>query len=577
VSHTSGRLQPNGANGHGHLAAPLRVGPRATKADRVPPHNIEAEQSCLGSILLDPPKLASVAENVDVGDFYRDAHQIIYRAMLDLQARGTPADSVTLIDELIARGQYQHVGGDEGIKEIAEKVPHAANAMYYALIVYERSLARRAIDAANEILNRAYSNQYTGPELVEGAVQCLQAVEVSKHKHSDAELGMRRASAIEKRPITWLLPDRIPEKDYTLVAGRGKQGKSQFTMALGAKVSIGGEWWDGSGRAPLGHVFYLSAEDDPERIMVPRLEALGANLDNITILEAKRKIAGSDNSKLVSFMDMSDLRHWRDVFSRIENPVLLVVDPLASYVGKGVNDRKNSDVRAILGPFIDLVKEFGMTLLGVTHFGKATDGRNAADKVLDSIAYVNLARSLHYVARDPDTPGRVLFMPGPSNYARADLPSLAFTIVERTVQDSEGGEIKIAVPEFEAGTVEADPEDIVNRPARAKGGSRGPDPSETFKLALWLVQFLDGKGPVYFGEIVDAAGQAALLGSQRWNPAKERQEWTKFTAIYRAADYVAKLPAPNDGWEIVNSKKDPSLLSISGKVRWALRRQDSAF
>ncbi len=375
-----------------------------------------------------------------------------------------------------------------------------------------------------------------------------------------------------------MLKNRIPENDYTLIAGRGKQGKSQLTMAIGAKISTGGEWWGDTGRAPCGHVLYLSAEDDPERIIVPRLEALGADLDRITILEAKYKVPAPDGKgQLVSFANLQDLTYWREVFKRIDDPVVMFVDPLPSYMGRGVNDRRNSDVRAILGPFIDLVKEFGMTLIGVTHFGKSMDARSAADKILDSIAYVNLARALHYVSRDPDDPGRVLFMPGPSNYAGPDVPSLAFRMVERTIPDDEGGQITIAVPEFDAGTVEADPDDIVNRPARVKAGTRGPDPSETPKLAVWLVEFLNSKGPVYFGEIADAAGQAGHLGTQKWNAAKGRQEWSKFTAIYRAVDAVLTLPAPSDGWEVVTSKMDPSLRSASGKVRWALRRRGSPF
>jgi hypothetical protein len=217
---------------------------------------------------------------------------------------------------------------------------------------------------------------------------------------SDADLGMRKASTISKKQVQWLLPERIPRRDYTLFAGRGKQGKSQLTMAIGAKISTGGQWWDGSGAAPLGHVLYLSAEDDPERIIVPRLEALGANLDNITILEAKYKIPARDGKPaMVSFTDLQDLDYWQAVFGRIQDLILLIVDPLPSYMGRNVNDRRNSDVRAILGPFIDLIKEFEMTLMGVTHFGKSVDGRNAAEKILDSIAYVNLARAIHYVSR----------------------------------------------------------------------------------------------------------------------------------------------------------------------------------
>jgi hypothetical protein len=342
-------------------------------------------------------------------------------------------------------------------------------------------------------------------------------------KLSDEDLGMRRASKVKKKPIRFLLPGRIPEGDYTLIAGRGKQGKSLFTMAVAAKVSAGGEWWDGSGTAPLGHVFVLAAEDDAERVIAPRLEALGADSGRITILEAKYKVRPDDGGpQLVSFTSLQDLTYWREIFTRVkkrDTPLLMIIDPLPSYVGKGVNDRRNNDVRAILGPFIDLVKEFGMTLVGVTHFGKAGDARTAADKILDSVAYANLARAIIYVAVDPDDDDRRLVMPGDCSYSRRSQAALAFRIVERTIPpdddcgaDDDCREITIAVPEFEPGTVEADPDDIVTRAPTGKGGGRGRPASEAPKLAQWLAGFLKDKGPVLLGEIADAAGQAGLLG-----------------------------------------------------------------
>ena len=398
-------------------------------------------------------------------------------------------------------------------------------------------------------------------------------------KLSNEDLGMRPAAGIKKRRIEWLLRDRIPRNDYTLIAGRGKQGKSQWTMAFGAKISVGGDWWDRSGRAPQGHVLYLSAEDDPERIMIPRLEALGADLGKITILEAKFKIPASDGkTKLVSFADLSDLGYWRALFGRVTNPVLIVVDPLPSYMGRGVNDRRNSDVRAILGPFIDLVKEFEMTLVGVTHFGKAVDARTAADKVLDSIAYVNLARATHFIARDPDNPTRILFMPGPGNYARPDVAALAFTLVERTIPDEEGGQLTIAIPEFDSNPVEVEADDVVNRQSRVKATeSRGPDPVQTTKLAIAMKTFLSGKGPVYLKELFDEFGKQGFLGHKKWNPKKNREEWSNERALYRAGESVEALEAPNDGWEVATSKQDPGLRSSDGRVRWALRRKGSTF
>jgi hypothetical protein len=397
---------------------------------------------------------------------------------------------------------------------------------------------------------------------------------------SDEDMGMRLASEVKRRPIEFLLPGRIPRNDYTLIAGRGKQGKSLFTMAVAAKCSTGGEWWDGSGTAPCGHVLVLAAEDDAERVIAPRLEALGADLGKVTILEAKYKIRPDDGGPpLVSFTSLQDLAYWREIFARVkkkDTPLLMIIDPLPSYVGKGVNDRRNNDVRAILGPFIDLAKEFGITILGVTHFGKAGDARTAADKILDSVAYANLARAMIYVAIDPDDEDRRLVMAGDCSYAPRHQDALIFRVVERTIPDEEFGPIAIAVPEFSAETVEVDPDDIVTRAPKGKG-RRGPDAVVGPKLAAWLTTSLRDRGPVLLGEIADEAGQAGLLGEKRWNAKKGREEWSKFTVLYGAVDLVPGLPPPDDGWEVVTSKDDPTLRTLNGRARWLLRRRDSPF
>ena len=293
----------------------------------------------------------------------------------------------------------------------------------------QKSIAQQTAQVATEAIKESYSGLYTPQQVLnrlKGYLADIEPPPVPTDRWSalsNEDMGMRLASSIKPKRIEWLMPDRIPKLAYTLIAGEGKQGKSQLTMALGALFSKGGEWWDGSGQAPQGHVLYLSAEDDAERAIRPRLEALAANLDQITILEARYKVLSKeDKEPLIQFAELGSLEYWREVFRRIENPLVIFIDPLPSYIGRGVNDRKNSKVRAVLGPFIALAADFGMTVVGVTHLGKAIDAtKPIANRVLDSIAYTNLARAVHFVAKDPESPDRKFFMPGPCNYAPGDL------------------------------------------------------------------------------------------------------------------------------------------------------------
>jgi replicative DNA helicase len=160
----------NGSHGGGNANSngPGRSG-TGGMGDRLPPQNLEAERSVLGSILLDNEVLHDVVTFLRVQDFYRDAHQVIYSAIRDIYDKNKGIDLVTLSAELDQRGQLQDVGGDDTLEQIVNSVPHAANAKYYAELVKEKSVNRQLIENATEIIRDGYSNQFTADELLESA------------------------------------------------------------------------------------------------------------------------------------------------------------------------------------------------------------------------------------------------------------------------------------------------------------------------------------------------------------------------------------------------------------------------
>jgi replicative DNA helicase len=123
---------------------------------RVPPHNLDAEKSLLGGVLLDSQAFAEVVEVVRGEEFYRDAHRKVFEAMSSLFGRSQPIDRITVKDELTAMGAFQAVGGDEFIDLLDKIVPTAANLAYYAKIIHEKALARRLIEAASSIAQLGY-------------------------------------------------------------------------------------------------------------------------------------------------------------------------------------------------------------------------------------------------------------------------------------------------------------------------------------------------------------------------------------------------------------------------------------
>ncbi|CAN1490756.1 DnaB Replicative DNA helicase [Mycobacteriaceae bacterium] len=124
---------------------------------RQPPQDLAAEQSVLGGMMLSKDAIADVLEKLRPGDFYRPAHQNVYDAVLDLYARGEPADAVTVAAELDRRGLLRRMGGALYLHTLIQTVPTAANAGYYAGIVAEKALLRRLVEAGTRVVQYGYA------------------------------------------------------------------------------------------------------------------------------------------------------------------------------------------------------------------------------------------------------------------------------------------------------------------------------------------------------------------------------------------------------------------------------------
>ncbi|MDQ4039643.1 MAG: replicative DNA helicase, partial [Actinomycetota bacterium] len=124
--------------------------------DRQPPQDFAAEQSVLGGMLLSKDAIADVIETLKGSDFYRPAHQLVYETIIDLYARGEPADPVTVSSALGKSGNLLRVGGAPYLHTLISSVPTAANAGYYATIVAERAILRRLVEAGTRIVQLGY-------------------------------------------------------------------------------------------------------------------------------------------------------------------------------------------------------------------------------------------------------------------------------------------------------------------------------------------------------------------------------------------------------------------------------------
>jgi replicative DNA helicase len=225
-------------------------------AGRVPPHNLEAEESVLGACLLSREAIATVLEIVGASDFYKPVHAEMFLAVLELFGKGEPVDAITLADELARRGQLEQVGGKPYLHTLVQTVPTPASADHYAHIVKEHATLRRLIEAAHLITDIAYAV----PEDVEQAVDQAEDLvyQVAQRRVVEdfralkdllaenmelVEKLYERGSSITGLPTGFNDLDEITAglqpANLVIVAARPAMGKSSLALSVAQNVAVG--------------------------------------------------------------------------------------------------------------------------------------------------------------------------------------------------------------------------------------------------------------------------------------------------------------------------------------------------
>lgn len=166
--------------------------------ERTPPHDLLAEQSALGGMLLSKDAVADVIETLRGTDFYVPKHELIFEAILTLYSHGEPTDVVAVTDELIKTGELQKAGGADYLHSLTSIVPTAANAGYYASIVNERALLRRLVEAGTRIVQMGYNGQGEALDLVNNAQAEIYSVTGAEAAEDYVPLEVAVGAAIEE-------------------------------------------------------------------------------------------------------------------------------------------------------------------------------------------------------------------------------------------------------------------------------------------------------------------------------------------------------------------------------------------
>jgi putative DNA primase/helicase len=230
---------------------------------------------------------------------------------------------------------------------------------------------------------------------------------------------------VQSEAVSWMWPGRLARGHVTLMAGAPGDGKSQISCDVTSRITTGEVWPDG-GRAPIGSVIMLSAEDSVKDVIRPRLEAAGADLKRVHVINAVL----SKDGKQRTFDLQIDLAELRRLVAKIGDVVLVILDPITSYMGSKIDSHRTTDVRSVLEPLSRFAEETGVAVLAISHPPKAAQVK-AINSVTGSLAFVAAARMVFVTATEPETKRRLL-LSVKSNLG-SPAPGLAYSMEQRTI------------------------------------------------------------------------------------------------------------------------------------------------
>lgn len=363
---------------------------------KVPPHDLEAEQAVIGSMLTDRDAVISAIEVLKQDDFYREDNRAIYEAILNLYNRAEPIDIITVKSELETMGKFEQVGGLEYLAELPEKVPTTANAIKYIKIVEEKAVLRNLIKTANEIIELGYDPTEEVEDIMEGAEKKIFNIMQNKNQKSYTPIKDVLVDSFtqleelynRKQHITGV-PSGFTELDYKtagfhgseliLIAARPAMGKSAFVLNIATNAAV---------KANIPVVIF-SLEMSKEQ-MVNRILCSEAMVDSNKVRTGKleeddwTKLAGAigplsdaeiyiDDTPGISVME---IRAKCRKLKMEKNIGMVIIDYLQLVQGSNKrNGSREQEISEISRSLKILAKELGVPVIALSQLSRAVEQR----------------------------------------------------------------------------------------------------------------------------------------------------------------------------------------------------------
>ncbi len=373
-----------------------------------PPHNVEAEQSVLGAILLSDRAMYAlvIAEGLRPDHFYRERHGLIYGAMLDLYDQSEPVDVLTVTEQLKQSGRLDDVGGRETIDGLAGAVPSVANSRRYAQIVRENALMRDLLTTTYEIQSSVLYHEAPPQELVERAEQAMLEVAHDENKQDFRAIGdvlhaeldklqtlSREGTALTGTPSGYKDLDEITggfqPGNLIIIAARPSMGKSALALGMASNLAVRHD-------TPVAlFTLEMSKSEVTQRLMCSEAKVESNRLRTGKLLpdDWPRLTAACDKlAKAPIYVDdtasvtMMEIRSkCRRLKSRAPNLGLIVVDYLQLMTSGGSAENRVQEVSQISRALKILARDLDVPIIALSQLSRAVEQRHDKRPILSDL------------------------------------------------------------------------------------------------------------------------------------------------------------------------------------------------
>lgn len=458
---------------------------------RIPPHNIEAEQSLLGAILVDPESMIKVADAIRPQDFYKDSHRLVFEGMIELFERHEPIDLLTLGNRLEEKQQLKQVGGRTALVELTNKVTTASHIKQYAQIIQKKATLRRLISAASNITALGYKEEEDVDALIDEAESTLFNVSSNFIKQSFTPIQSVLAGAFDR--IDELHKERgklrglpsgftgldnllagFQKSDLVILAARPSVGKTSLALDFARNVAV-------RAKKPVG---LFSLEMSKEQL-VDRLICAQGGIDLWKLRTGRLSERDDDFPKIGEAMGQlseapiyiddsaaANIMNIRTKARRLQSEhglSMLIIDYLQLMEGRGGGgDNRTQEVAEISRGLKQIARELSIPVIALAQLSRAVEQSKPAIPKLSHL------RESGSIEQDADIVMFLYRKAADRNYLPEELSPEDKTTGELHVAKHRNGPTGMVKLYWDSARASYKNLEIKRTPAPAQGGGSNP-------------------------------------------------------------------------------------------------------